>query len=55
MKQFAVLYVTPDTLTSKWDILYAENARAAAKKVREQNPICTIWNVFKLVDKRKWN
>ena len=55
MKQFAVLYVTQDTLTSKWDIVFAENARAAAEKVREQKSPCNIWKVFKAVDEWKWN
>lgn len=55
MKQWAVCYVTQNTLTSKWDVVYAENARAAAEKVREQNPLCNICEVYKLMEEWRWN
>lgn len=54
MKQFAVCYATQDSPTVKWGVLLADNARAAAEKVREQNPLCNICEVYKLVEGWRW-
>ena len=55
MKQFAVCFVTQNSPTVKWMVVFAETARAATEKVREQNPLCNICEVYKLVEAWKWN
>lgn len=54
MKQWAVCYVTQDSPTVKWMVVFAETARAAAEKVREQNPLCNICEVYKLMEEWRW-
>lgn len=55
MKQFAVCYVRQDSPTMRWTVVFADNAREAANKVREQNSLCNICEVYKLVEAWKWN
>lgn len=54
MKQWAVCYVTQDSPTVKWTVVKAANARTAAEKVREQNPLCNICEVYKFVEEWRW-
>ena len=54
MKQWAVCYVTQNSLVGKWTLTEAENAREAAKRVRERIPMCHICGIFKRVGDWKW-
>lgn len=55
MKQWAVCYVTQDSPTVKWVVVFADTARAAAEKIREQKPLCNICEVYKLMEEWRWN
>lgn len=54
MKQFAVCYVTQDSPTTRWTVVVAESARAAANAVREHNCLCNVCEVYKLVEEWRW-
>lgn len=55
MKQWAVCYVTQDSPLHSWAVVIAEDARAAANAIREQNPLCNICEVYKLMEEWRWN